>query len=105
MKASNTETRSAASKGAQERLTGHFEEVYDEATELGEALQAAAEDARAFVRLQATTRPYVTLGVAASAGFVLAGGLSPKVGAMLVKMGGRLLANRLLGEVAKLGGM
>jgi len=65
------------------------------------SVQVAARDAETFVRTQTTQRPYVSLGVAAGVGFVLGGGLSPKLTATLLGLGGRILVNAVLREVAE----
>ncbi len=82
-----------------EGLAERFEEVYTEATTLAESLSDAAHDVNEYVHEQARERPYVALGAAAGLGFVLAGGLTPKVGSLLFTVGGRLLAQRVLREV------
>ena len=101
------ETKGAAAKKAaaahadeaEEGFTERFEEIYEEANDLGTTLRATSKDAQAFICAQARSRPYATVGVAATAGFILAGGLSPRVGGALLTYGGRFLAGRLVRQI------
>ncbi|HEX4475610.1 MAG TPA: hypothetical protein VH142_11065 [Polyangiaceae bacterium] len=52
-----------------------------------------------FLGRQTRERPRVVLGAAAGIGFVLGGGLASRVGGLIVTIGGRLLANRMLKDV------
>jgi ElaB/YqjD/DUF883 family membrane-anchored ribosome-binding protein len=79
--------------------TERLETLYTEATTLADSLGDASSELNEFIHEQAHTRPYAALGVAAGAGFILAGGLTPKVGGLLLTLGGKMLANRLLREV------
>jgi ElaB/YqjD/DUF883 family membrane-anchored ribosome-binding protein len=76
--------------------TERLETIYTEATTLAESVGDATAELSEFIHEQAHTRPYAALGVAAGAGFILAGGLTPKVGGLLLTLGGKMLANRLL---------
>lgn len=53
----------------------------------------------AFLGRHTRARPRVVLGAAAGIGFVLGGGLASRVGGLIVTIGGRILANRVLKDV------
>jgi hypothetical protein len=70
-------------------------EAKDNAAKLVSSLKSAYGLAKRAAQEQLEQRPYVTLGVAASAGFVVAGGLSSSITRGLVSSGTRLAALKL----------
>lgn len=89
----------AADPSSEPLLGARFEVLREEASEFAETVQETAHEVGAVLRHQMQTRPYTTLGMAAGAGFILGGGLSPRLTYALLGMGGRLVAARVLQEV------
>jgi len=77
--------------------TGHT--LQQDITALSQTLNDAAQDVSTALREQVKSRPYATLGVAAGIGYILGGGLTMRVGALLLGTGGRMVTNMLLREV------
>jgi ElaB/YqjD/DUF883 family membrane-anchored ribosome-binding protein len=67
----------------------------DEAQQLQQSVGEAADAVYAQLADHATQRPYRTLGTAAGIGFVLAGGLTPKVAGLMLSFGSKWLLGRL----------
>lgn len=68
----------------------HAKSVADDARALKDSVADTVDASRDEVRAQLEKRPYLTLGVAAATGFVLAGGLGPKITRGLFALGTRL---------------
>lgn len=85
----------ATAKGTPEALHAHAQELIGEVDELAESLGETVHEAQAALEAQASARPYAMLGVGAALGFVLGGGLTVRVGRMLVAHGGKA-ATRLV---------
>ncbi len=64
-------------------LGAHGRQIYDDVHALAMAVQDATDDLEGYLTEQVEQRPYTTLGVAAGVGFVLGGGLRPRLTAML----------------------
>lgn len=71
-------------------------EAADSASKLLSSVKSAATLAHKVAREQLEQRPYATLGVAAGAGFVLAGGLASSLTRGIVSAGTKLAAAVLL---------
>ena len=67
-------------------------EVRDQARALSASMRDLMGDVTHELERHMRERPYVTLGIAAGIGFVLGGGLGPR----LLRTGGRLAANMLV---------
>src|SRR5262245_8708264 len=65
------------------------------------AIEAFSSDLGAAVREQMEQRPYVTLGLGFLAGYVLGGGLSFKVGTLLLGAAGRAALASVLERAAE----
>jgi ElaB/YqjD/DUF883 family membrane-anchored ribosome-binding protein len=87
--------QSAAAKKAAARPTAHLDDIVDEAQQLQQSVGEAADAVYAQLADHATQRPYRTLGTAAGIGFVLAGGLTPKVAGLMLSFGSKWLLGRL----------
>jgi ElaB/YqjD/DUF883 family membrane-anchored ribosome-binding protein len=72
------------------------ESIQDAAGNLVVAATALRYTAESYLRDNTQKRPYVTLGVAAVVGFVLAGGLSSRHTGRVLAFGGRVFATKLL---------
>lgn len=83
------------------QVGARLEELGQEVDQLGASLNGTVDEVGNLLRSQLQVRPYTTLGMAAGAGFILAGGLSVRMTSALLGLGGRLLANRVLQEVMK----
>jgi ElaB/YqjD/DUF883 family membrane-anchored ribosome-binding protein len=68
----------------QRSLGEHGREIQHDVQALAAAVQDAADDLQRYVTTQMEHRPYTTLGVAAGVGFVLGGGLRPRLAAVLL---------------------
>lgn len=85
-------------------LGAHSRDIYDDARALTLAVRSATDDVERYLRDQVNRRPYRTLGVAAGVGYVLGGGLRPRLTLVLVgaatrmatALAARALAARLL---------
>ena len=95
MPSSKPSSSSRAPRRGSQRAAGHLDDIAEEVQSLGESLRGATDEAHEVLAEQASTRPYLTLGAAAGAGFVLAGGLTPKISAWLLSYGGRMLLGKL----------
>jgi hypothetical protein len=81
-------------------LGDHGREIYDDAQALAAAVQSATDGVQCYLAEQVERRPYRTLGMAAGIGYVLGGGLRPRLTAVLLAAATRLataLAARELG--------
>ena len=81
-------------------LGDHGREIHDDALALAAAAQSATEGVQRYLTEQVEERPYRTLGMAAGIGYVLGGGLSSRLTAVLFAAATRLataLAARELG--------
>ncbi len=83
------------------KIATHMAEVRDNADDLAESFSETLDDVKHFVREQTRQRPYASLGVAASIGFILGGGLTVRVGSTLLGIGARVALNTVLREVTK----
>ena len=81
------------------RLGDASRHVSQDVDALSQSLGDAAQEVTSYVRHQCRERPYVAVGTALGIGFVLGGGLTLRVGSLLLGAGGRLVANALLREV------
>ena len=84
-----------------DKIAAHIAEVRDNADDLAESFNETLDDVKHFIRKQVGQRPYTALGVAASVGFILGGGLTVRVGSTLLGIGARVALNSVLREVAK----
>lgn len=71
-------------------LADHGRQIHHDVHALAAAVQDAADDVERYVTEQVEQRPYTTLGVAAGVGFVLGGGLRPRLAAVLFGTATRL---------------
>ena len=71
-------------------LGDHGRQIHHDVHALAAAVQDAADDLERYLTEQVEQRPYTTLGVAAGVGFVLGGGLSSRLTAMLLGTATRL---------------
>ena len=81
-------------------LGEHGREIHDDAQALAAAVQSATDGVQRYLTEQVEQRPYRTLGMAAGIGYVLGGGLSSRLTAVLLGAATRLataLAARELG--------
>ena len=76
------------------------QEAKETATKLWSSVRAAAGLVEKAAREQLEERPYTTLGVAAGAGFVLAGGLASSITRGVVAAGTKLALVMLVDQVA-----
>ena len=81
---------SETERQGQRSLGDHGRQIHHDLHALAAAVQDAADDVERYVTAQLDQRPYRTLGVAAGVGFVLGGGLRPRVAAMLFGTATRL---------------
>jgi hypothetical protein len=72
----------------------------EEGEAFARAGRAAYRDVDTLARDQLDRRPYLTLGALAAAGYVLGGGLPPRIMAFAFGVGTRLAANALAGQIA-----
>ena len=63
---------------------------------LKDETEQSLEDLRLACRLQLERSPYLTLGGTFAAGWILGGGISPRILAMVFRIGGRFAATMLL---------
>ena len=81
-------------------LGDHGRQIHHDAHALAAAVQDATDDLERYLTEQVQQRPYSTLGVAAGVGYVLGGGLSSRLTAVLLGAATRVamaLAARELG--------
>ena len=77
------------SESNHESVRASVRETRDAAVLLGESASNSARATAAAMHNQLQTRPYLTLGIAAGVGFVVAGGLASPALRGLVRVGGR----------------
>jgi len=75
-------------------ITEQGRDVREQAHALSESVRDLMGEVTHEIERQMRERPYMTLGVAAGIGFVLGGGLGPR----LLRTGGRLAANMLVAK-------
>lgn len=68
---------------------------------VSEALETSSRIVAAWLRRQMATNPYATLGAGAVAGYVLGGGLSPRVGSLVVRGATRAMLADMAGAVVR----
>jgi len=73
--------------------------VMEDASHLVQTVHQIKQEAQASLREGMSHRPYLVLGAAATAGFVLGRGLTLGMSRMLLGMGGRLAMNMLVKRV------
>ena len=88
----------AAGGGASTR-----QRVARDAKTLTSDAQGLVDELRGSLQHQLEARPYLTLGAAATVGYVLAGGLASRLTALALGAGARVGAATLLGHVVQLG--
>ena len=71
-------------------LGNHGREIQHDVQALVAAVQDAADDLQRYLTTQVEQRPYTTLGVAAAVGYVLGGGLRPRLTVALLGTATRL---------------
>lgn len=76
-------------------------DVQEAADDFLSSLSDLTQTANAYLRERTQSHPYATLGVAAGIGYVLGGGLASRATGLLLTVGGRLLAARLLEDGAR----
>ena len=81
---------SGTERQGQRSLSDHGRQIHHDAHALAAAVQDAADDLERYLTEQVEQRPYITLGVAAGVGYVLGGGLRPRLTALLVGAATRL---------------
>jgi hypothetical protein len=92
---------SAPSTAATQELLRQSKEAKDSALALLGNVQSVVGLAEQAVREQMQARPYLTMGAAAGAGYVLAGGLASSLTRQLVKAGAKAATAYLAGMVLK----
>jgi hypothetical protein len=73
--------------------------VKEDVQALAGAVQTTRTSLQSFVQTQVEERPLAVLGTAAGIGFVLGGGLAPRVLRTLLTLGTRLAINAVISEV------
>ena len=89
-------------------LGDHGRQIHHDVAALAAAVRDATDGLQRYLTAQVGQRPYSTLGVAAGVGYVLGGGLSSRLTAMLLGAATRLaiaLAARELGTRVLQGGV
>ncbi len=82
-----------------EELVRAGQDTKERASDLVTSVRSTASLARRAAREQLAERPYTVLGIAAGAGFVLAGGVAPVLMRGLMSAGSKLALGALLDEV------
>lgn len=77
-------------------IGAHGKEVRDHARALTTSVQSTFDDVDRYVNRQMRKRPYTAIGVAAGVGFVLGGGLAPRLLSTMVSIGTRMAVDMLL---------
>lgn len=78
----------------------HCREIYDDTDALAAAVRDATDELGRYLTEQMEERPYATLGMAAGAGHVLAGGFRPRLRAVLLGAATRAVMALAVSEVA-----
>lgn len=87
---SNGRTPSATEPPGHRSVVDHGREIQHDVQALVAAVQDAVDDLERYVTEQVERQPYLTLGVAAGVGFVLGGGLRPRLTAQVLKTATRV---------------
>lgn len=90
-----------AAESAPEKISAHAQELLGEVDDLAESLGETVHDLQAMVDEQVGERPYASMAAAAALGFVLGGGLTVRVGRLLMGYGGRTAAKMLFRRLTK----
>ena len=90
-----------AAESAPEKISAHAQELMGEVDDLAESLGETVHDLQEMVDEQVSERPYTSLAAAAALGFVLGGGLTVRVGRLLMGYGGRTAAKMLYKRLTK----
>lgn len=69
--------------------------------DLPEAVERGSRVVAAWLRRQMATRPYATLGAGAAAGYVLGGGLGPRVGLLVLRGASHAMLADVAGAVVR----
>ncbi|MGH7858859.1 MAG: hypothetical protein ACREQY_16145 [Candidatus Binatia bacterium] len=91
----------AAEESPGVRLVRQTRRVRDEAGSLAHAVDEAFEELAAFLRDRLDRRPYATLGVAMSAGYVLGGGVPSFVTRSVLELGGRIAIAATINQLVR----
>lgn len=81
-------------------LAEHCRQVYDDAHALAAAVKGATDELERYLTQRVDDRPYMTLGVAAGAGYILGGGLRSRFTAVLLGAATRVGMALAVREVA-----
>ncbi len=97
---SEKHTNGAANPSAR-ALLDDTARLRNDLTTLADHTQRAVAGWRRYLRVRLEQQPYATVVVAAGIGCVLGGGLPRPVVRAVIAIGGRIAAERVLGEVAR----
>ncbi len=81
------------------KSSGHLDDIVDDAQSLSSSVGEAVDEVYQNVAQEATKHPYRTLGAAAGVGFVLAGGLTPRIAGLAMSMGSKWLLGQLRDQI------
>ncbi len=96
----NGPTPSGTEPQGHRSVVDHGREIQHDAQALAAAVQNAADDLQRYVTEQVGRQPYLTLGVAAGVGFVLGGGLRPRLTALVLRTATRVALGLAVRELA-----
>jgi hypothetical protein len=97
--ATTSERSEGRSEGSRRTLRAHRAEIRDASRELARSTRSTLSDIVLAWRLQAERNPYLSLGAAFAAGYVLGGGVPVRLVRFAVGTGARMAATMALREV------
>lgn len=101
MATQETHETEGSSRDPREDLRERAREIRHEGEALARSSRRAFEDIDALARDQMERRPYAALGAIFAAGYILGGGLPPRLMGFAFGIGARVAAMTLAGQLAK----